>query len=197
MKIGIFGGAFNPVHNGHLRLANAYLKALSLDKILFIPTSVPPHKTSQYLAPAKDRLNMLSLAIKGNDQFDMSDIEFRRSGESYTYDTICELKKIHPDDEFYLIIGSDQFFYFPKWYREKDILDMVTLCTAARENEEYQKLVEFKREHPELEGSIISSIDAFVVSSSDIREKVKENADISSLVPKSVEEYIKEHGLYV
>lgn len=93
LKIGIFGGAFNPVHNGHLNLAKHYLDELGLDKILFIPTNIPPHKSNEDFAGRKDRFNMLRLAIKPYDKFEVSDIEFKRDGKSYTYDTLLELKK--------------------------------------------------------------------------------------------------------
>ena len=93
LKIGIFGGAFNPVHNGHLNLAKHYLDELGLDKILFIPTNIPPHKSNEDFAGRKDRFNMLRLAIKPYDKFEVSDIEFKRGGKSYTYDTLLELKK--------------------------------------------------------------------------------------------------------
>lgn len=102
LKIGIFGGAFNPVHNGHLNLAKHYLDELGLDKILFIPTNIPPHKSNEDFAGRKDRFNMLRLAIKPYDKFEVSDIEFKRDGKSYTYDTLLELKKIYKNAEFYL-----------------------------------------------------------------------------------------------
>lgn len=197
MKIGIFGGAFNPVHNGHLVLAENYLNVLSLDKILFVPTSVPPHKTSEYLASGEDRMNMLKSAIRGNDKFDMTDLEFRREGKSYSFDTITELKKIYPDDELFLIVGSDQFFGFQSWYRADDILSTVTVVTAARENNEYNALLDFKAQHENMKNTVVSDFRAVEVSSSEIRSKVTAGEDISTLVPAPVADYIKEKRLYV
>lgn len=197
MKIGIFGGAFNPVHNGHLHLAECYVNALTLDKIIFIPTAVSPHKSSDHLISGTDRINMLKLALSGNDKYEVSDIEFKREGKSYTYDTICELKKLYPDDELFLIVGSDQYLYFQKWYKADEILKEVTLCTASREEDELKKLRQFKEEYPNMKNSIISSFNAVVVSSSQIRDNILSSKDICNLVPEKVEKYIKEHKLYV
>ncbi|MGN1202501.1 MAG: nicotinate (nicotinamide) nucleotide adenylyltransferase [Eubacterium sp.] len=199
MKIGIFGGAFNPIHNGHLTLVRSYFESLKLDKVLFVPTAVPPHKTSQHLAPAEDRLNMVSLALKDNAAYELSDIEFKRQGKSYTYDTLTELKKLYPDSEFYLIIGADQFLTFHLWYKYKEIINTVTLCTSARENEqEKQKLLEYANSIKEMEGRYyIADYPVMKLSSSEIREKLKNNEDISDLVPKKVYEYILEKELYI
>jgi nicotinate-nucleotide adenylyltransferase len=197
MRIGIFGGAFNPVHNGHLHLADCYLEALKLDKILFVPTSVPPHKTADGLISGEHRINMLRLATKGNKRYEISDIEFWRGGKSYTYDTIKALQSVFPSDKFYLIVGSDQYLYFENWYKADEILRMVTLVTAAREQSEYDKMLAFKDENPNLKKSVISRFDVLEVSSTQIRERIKNGEDISDLVPDGVEAYIRENNLYV
>ncbi len=194
MKTGIFGGAFNPVHNGHLALAEHYKKSLSLDRIIFIPTADPPHKSSDGLIDGRDRINMLNLCV-GNEV--VSDMEFKHDGKSYTYLTLCELKEAYPDDEFYLIIGADQFFYFEKWYRFEDIMSLLTVVTAAREKYQYEKMLKFKAEHPKLSDVIVSEFDVVDVSSSQIREMIKNGLDVSNLIPEKVNEYIKEHRLYV
>lgn len=198
MKIGIFGGAFNPIHNGHLALAKCYYDNLGLDKVLFIPTSVPPHKTADYFVSSKDRINMVSLAVGDNPAFEVSDIEFRRQGKSYTYDTLTELKVFYPDSEFYLIIGADQFLTFHQWYNYKAILDMVTLCTSAREDEhEKQILLDYAQNSTEMQGRyFIADYPVIKLSSSEIRAKVKNGEDILNLVPEMVLEYIVEKGLY-
>lgn len=198
MKIGIFGGAFNPIHNGHLALAKSYFENLKLDKVLFIPTAVPPHKTSDYLVSAQDRLNMARLAVSDYSVFEVSDIEFKRQGKSYTYDTLAELRNIYVDDEFYLIIGADQFLTFHYWYRYQEILDMVTICTSARENEQEKKsLYDYAKSHTEMRGKFyIADYPVIKVSSSEIREKIKKGEDTSSLMPKIVYNYIVEKGIY-
>lgn len=198
MKIGIFGGAFNPIHNGHLALAKSYSDSLKLDKILFIPTAVPPHKTSQYLVSAEERLNMVKLAVGDYPEFEVSDLEFKRQGKSYTYDTLTELRKIYPDDDFYLIIGADQFLTFHNWYKYKEILDMVTICTSARESEQEKKsLYDYVKSHTEMQWKCyIADYPVIRVSSSEIREKIKKGEDTSSLMPKMVYNYIVEKGIY-
>ncbi len=197
MKIGIFGGAFNPVHTGHIRLAQNYLKALELDRIIFIPTAVAPHKSSGEFVSASDRFNMLSLATRGMSEFEISDIEFKREGKSYTYDTLCELKELYSDDELYLIMGSDQFLSFASWYNPEKIANMATLCTASRNDEDYEKLLEYKKQNSYLKDAVITDFAVFEISSSKLRAMIKNGEDISKFVPKAVEEYIKERELYV
>ncbi|MCH5320813.1 MAG: nicotinate (nicotinamide) nucleotide adenylyltransferase [Eubacterium sp.] len=199
MKIGIFGGAFNPIHNGHLALAENYYESLHLDKIIFIPTSIPPHKTADYLVSQNDRLEMVRLATQDNSSFEVSDIEFHRQGKSYTYDTLLSVKELYPDSEIYLIIGADQFLTFHLWYKYKEILDMVTLCTSARENEqEKQELYDYAKSLDGLEKDkyFIANYPVIRFSSSEIRDKIKNGEEISALVPKRVCEYIFEKGLY-
>ncbi len=195
MKTGIFGGAFNPVHNGHLALAEQYKKALSLDRIIFIPTANPPHKSSDGLIDGKHRINMLGLCVGENEL--VSDIEFMRDGKSYTYLTIRELKEKYPDDEFFLIVGADQFFYFEKWYKFEEILSACTVVTAAREKNQYDEMLEFKAEHPKLKDVVVSEFDVIDISSSQIRDMIKNGEDVSYYIPESVNRYIKEHRLYV
>lgn len=196
MRIGIFGGAFNPVHNGHLNIADAFYEALSLDKLLFIPTAKPPHKSDAGLLSGEDRVNMLRLAVE-NKPYEISTIEFERNNKSYTYDTLLELKKLYPDSEFFLIIGADQIIHFDKWYRYEDILGMVTLCTSARENEEEKQLIIKSAQGLGIKDSFYMSSRAVIrVSSSEIREKIKNGSDVSSLLPKKVFDYISEKGLY-
>lgn len=196
MRIGIFGGAFNPVHNGHLNIADAFYEALSLDKLLFIPTAKPPHKSDTGLLSGEDRVNMLRLAVE-NKPYEISAIEFERNDKSYTYDTLIELKRLYPDSEFFLIIGADQIIHFDKWYRYEDILGMVTLCTSARENEEEKQLIIKSAQRLGIKDRFYMSDRAVIrVSSSEIRDKIKHGSDVSSLLPKKVFDYISEKGLY-
>lgn len=198
-KIGVFGGAFNPVHNGHINLALHYLNELRLDKVLFIPTASPPHKSDVDFAPKEDRINMLFLATKPFDKFEISDIEFKLSGKSYTYLTLLQLEKIYKNAEFYLIIGADQILHFDKWYKYKEILSLVTLCTSAREDEEEKtKILNFASRLDGLDMNRFELLTSPVlkVSSSEIRQKVKNGEDFSSLVPKEVYDYIIKRRIY-
>lgn len=196
MNIGIFGGAFNPVHNGHLNLAEIYYNELALDKLIFIPTFKPPHKTDEYLVSGEDRVNMLSLAIDGRP-YEISTIEFERNEKSYTYDTLNELKTIYKNDKLFLIIGADQFFYFDKWYKYKEILSMATLCTCARENEQEKKDIEKYAEKLGIADSFyLSDAPVLKVCSSEIRYGIRSGSDVSALLPEKVLNYILEKGLY-
>ncbi len=197
MKIGIFGGAFNPIHNGHIHLMKSYEAALSLDKIILIPTAVPPHKTREHFAPEEDRLNMLLLISQGDSRLEVSDVEYRRKGKSYTYLTLLELRELYPEDEFFLLIGSDQYLNFHTWRKPNAILSMATVCTMARDDGEYEKLIEYRSENEIMKNSIVSDFKPVEVSSTEIRERIKRGRSIKRLVPEAVEKYIKEHGLYV
>lgn len=150
MKIGIFGGAFNPIHNGHLHLLDELYRAEmpfgQFDKLLIIPTANPPHKSSDGLISAEHRIAMIKLAIKEleyADNIEISSIELESTEKSYTYTTLVKLKKIYPDAEFVLFIGSDQLFYFPKWYRYKDILKLAEVRAITRQECERQAVADF------------------------------------------------------
>lgn len=197
MKIGLYGGAFNPVHNGHLALAEHFKNALELERLIFIPTHVPPHKSVDGLVSGEHRINMLSLALSGLDYCSVSDIEFRREGKSYTYDTVCELKKIYPDDEFFLIVGADQYFDFQKWYRADELLRQVTVCSAARENNQYRQMLEYKSKHDNMQNTVVCNFDVTEISSSKIRNMISTGQSVTEFVPDSVLRYIKENNLYV
>lgn len=190
MRIGIFGGTFNPVHIGHVRLAENFKKELALDKLLIIPTAVPPHKEAENIASGEDRLKMCALAFE--DIGEVSDIEIARGGRSYTVETLERLKEIYADDEFYFLVGSDMLLSFRRWYRYEDILSMCTLCATDRDNEKTCKDADSEL----FEKIIFCDFPKTVVSSSEVREKLERKADVSSLVPEKVEKYIKEKGLY-
>ncbi len=196
MKIGIFGGAFNPVHNGHLNIADAFYEDLKLDKMLLIPTANPPHKSGAGLLSGDDRINMLRLAIE-NKPYEISTIEFERNDKSYTYNTLLELKRLYPEADLFLIIGADQIINFEKWYRYSDILDMVTLCASARESEEEKQIIIKSAQRLGIQDRFYMSDRAVLrVSSSEIRDKIKNGSDVSKLLPKKVFDYISEKGLY-
>lgn len=196
MKIGIFGGAFNPVHNGHLNIADAFYEDLKLDKMLLIPTANPPHKSGAGLLSGDDRINMLRLAIE-NKPYEISTIEFERNDKSYTYNTLLELRRLYPEADLFLIIGADQIINFEKWYRYSDILDMVTLCASARESEEEKQIIIKSAQRLGIQDRFYMSSRAVLrVSSSEIRDKIKNGSDVSKLLPKKVFDYISEKGLY-
>lgn len=201
MKIGIFGGAFNPVHNGHLHLIDMLSRCpmqpdlKPIDKMLIIPTANPPHRTGEDFASGKDRINMLSLALD-NPKAEVCDIEFKLKGKSYTYYTLKALKKLYPDDDFYLFMGSDQLLYFKNWYKYKKILSLSRVCGFSRSNEDNEKIRQFLIENEDL---CINAVVAapYEMSSTKIRRAIKNGESVSEFVPEAVEEYIKENKLYV
>lgn len=196
-KIGIFGGTFNPVHNGHLQLVEVYYNALSLDKVLVIPTNIPPHKSAKEIASSEDRMNMLNLAFKDCPYVSVDDIELRAGGKSYTILTLEKLREIYPDDEFFLIIGGDMFLCFEEWKEYQKILSICTVCTAPRETGEIKKLVEYQKKlDPDKEKTIILDTPVLEVSSSEIRSKTFNQKQMENLVPKNVFQYIVQKGLY-
>lgn len=196
-KIAIFGGTFNPVHNGHLHLCNEMQQKFHFDKILLIPTNIPPHKECVDLASNEDRFTMLQLAVDGNPLYEISDIEFRLEGKSYTYNTIQALKQEYQDPESYMIIGSDMLKIFDQWYRYEDILDDVTVVVGARENQEYQELILFKEEKFQNTNKIVVvDISVFPKSSTEIREAIAQKLNLDDSIPSSVLSYINSHNLY-
>ncbi len=198
MRIGIFGGTFNPPHLGHKRLAEEMKEKARLDKIIIMPTFTPPHKKGSDLASEKDRLNMCRLLFK-EGCYQVSDLEITRGGKSYTVDTVTELKKLYPDDELFLIIGSDMLLSFDRWYRFEDILDNVTLCVATRENDiSAEDLLSYAKDKLKLdtEDIVISTVDAFVCSSTQVRNLIKEEGSTEGILDKGVKGYIDFRRLY-
>ncbi len=203
MKIGIFGGTFNPPHKGHARMIEKMAKELELDKVLIIPNKKPTHKRCDDLADNIDRLNMCKIAFK-NPIYEISTMEMDRESDSYTIYTVEELEKKYVGAEFYLIIGSDMFLMFHKWYKHKELLEKCTICVASRDNDDtikelrsyafsnlgiYIKELDAKNIH-------ISKMDAFEVSSSEIREKISERKSVYGLVEPEIIEYMESHKLY-
>lgn len=204
MNIGIFGGAFNPVHNGHLHLIDELYRSLSalkggIDKLLVIPTANPPHKSSNGLISGEHRIAMLELAIKELEyarNVEISRIELESEEKSYTYLTLTKLRKIYPNDNFILFIGSDQLFNFQKWYRYEEILKLAEVCAITREECERQAVADFLNQNKDLAGVNALIAKPVVVSSTDIRNRVANGESIDGLVPQSVAQYIKDNNLY-
>lgn len=190
-KIGILGGTFDPVHMGHLVLAEQVREKLKLDKVIFIPCFSPPHKTRRKLSPAKDRFRMAALAVEGNASFSISDIELKREGLSYTVDTLRELRRRHSESAIYFLTGSDVLDEIHTWRDPEEIYKLARVVIATRPGFD-----SFDPENPFAKRSIVLPITGIDVSASGIREKVKKGRSIRYLVPPKVEEYIRKRKLY-
>lgn len=203
MKIGIFGGTFNPPHKGHERMIEQLTEELELDKVLIIPNKIPTHKRCEDLADNEDRLNMCRMAFK-NPKYEISTMEMDRASDSYTIYTVDELLEKYPGDELYLIIGSDMFLMFHKWYKHKELLEKCTVCVASRDSEEGINVLRsyaFERLGIYINGLTgknihISPLPAYEVSSGEIREMIRQDKSIYGLVEPEIIEYMESRGLY-
>lgn len=190
-RLGLFGGSFDPVHNGHIKIASLARRQFKLDKIYFIPAFSPPHKRNRKLTAFKHRLKMLSLALKDFRDLKISYYEINQKRVTYTYQTVGYYKKLFPKAEFFFIFGSDSLRDFDTWKKKAYLLKNCRFIVGKR---------------PGVKASIdkkisrcfkLISIPITPVSSSEIRERVKKGLSIKNLVPKEVEEYIRDNGLYL
>lgn len=195
MKIGVYGGSFNPPHNGHLMLANQLSRRLQLDRLIIIPSNISPQKSNNGNIDPMHRIKMCEMLFS-DDIFTVSDCEIKRGGRSFTVDTLTHLKNEYPDAEFYLFMGSDMLLSFNTWYRFRDILSMCTVCAISREDEECtERMREYARKELD-ESVVIFDIEPFQVSSSEIRANILSGASNEGLLSREIIEYIKENGLY-
>ncbi len=198
MRIGIFGGTFNPPHCGHKNLALNIKEKAELDNIIIIPTFTPPHKEGKDLASGEHRIKMCEMMFT-EDFFTVSDMEIKRQDKSYTYYTLLELRQSHPDDELFLIIGSDMLLSFHTWFRYEDILSMVTLCVATREDKvNYSELLTYSHNTLGLgEGEIIiADIEPYECSSTDVRKRISSGLDAAFMTGKEIYNYARLNLLY-
>lgn len=192
-KIGILGGSFNPIHNGHIYVAEKVKEMLDLDKIIFIPTGIAPHKDNSDFASKEHRFNMVKLAVEG--KFDVSDIEVKTDKVCYAVDTMSVIKKLYASDDLYYIIGADSLVDFMKWREPLTLFKMLHLVVVDREGADIDKLAdEYRKKY----GARITicHIEEYDVSSTEIRNTIKKTGICTGMVPKKTEEYIIKHKLY-
>lgn len=196
-KIGIMGGTFNPVHMGHLIAAQEVLEEMNMDRVLFIPTGNPPHKSKKEVISPDDRYEMVRRAVKNNTGFEVSDIEIKREGETYSYHTLMELHNKYPDAKLYFIIGFDTLKELDTWYRIQEVCKMTDFIVVNRGNttEEIEEEIQNREKRYNCKFSIVTIPD-IQISSTDIRERLKNKRSIKYLVTKEVEEYIMQRELY-
>jgi nicotinate-nucleotide adenylyltransferase len=195
-RVGVLGGTFDPVHNGHLSIANALRTALDLERVVWVPAGRPPHKTGQIVSGDRDRLAMLELALAGSavDQIDTIDIE--RSGPSYTADTLEILAQRFAPARLFFLMGEDSLRDLPTWHDPERLLRAAELAVAARPGVDVD-LESVARQVPTVRGRVhLVPTEEIAISSSGIRRRVRENQSIHGLVPAAVEAYIQDHGLY-
>ena len=197
-KIGIMGGTFDPVHIGHLIIAEESRVNFDLDKIIFVPTGEPPHKNLKNVTSAKDRYEMTLLSIRHNPYFYISDIEIKREGLTYTIDTIRYFKKRYPKSEIFFIIGADSLINIDKWKNSEELLRESKFIVAKRVGIEYSLLEERINEINDKYSKIVFSVTTpyIDISSTDIRKRVKNGENIKYYLPLDVEAYIKKNRLY-
>ena len=197
MRTAIFGGSFNPIHNGHIQLARAFIDRLSLDRVLIVPTFVPPHKSGAKMADSGSRLEMCRIALENVPKIEVSDIEIRRGGASFTYLTLEELHALYPEDELFLITGADMFLSIEGWRNPETIFSLATICGVPRNDSDIGELMRHSERLRAL-GAKTEVFDAGImtVSSTEVRRRVRSGGDISELVPPGVRDYIYKNGLY-
>lgn len=199
-KIGIMGGTFNPIHNGHLMLAQAAFQQFQLDKILVIPNRLPAYKDTDELLDSNHRSQMVRLAISQYPYMEFSDMELRRSGATYTVDTLNELHEKYPEQEFYFILGGDSLIHFTEWRRYDEILKLAVILCAKREDADLPELCKARNKLTEqVTEARIEWLDTPMmdISSTEIRESVHNDDAIAKWLPDSVFHYIQEHQLYI
>ncbi|MDD5679262.1 MAG: nicotinate-nucleotide adenylyltransferase [Kiritimatiellae bacterium] len=199
--MGILGGSFNPVHLGHLILAQDALEAFDLATVLFVPCDKPPHKPAAGLAPAEHRVAMLENALTGSHSFEVCDLEIRRGGTTYSIDTVRDLIKRHPKEELVFIIGSDTLPELHLWKDARELLRLCRFVTVARPGFDLTTMTEKTLNlEPDLVKILLANVaigHQVEISSSDIRHRVAEGMSIRYLVPDAVDMYISEHSLYI
>ena len=198
MKIGIYGGTFNPIHTGHIHAAKQAMKILGLDKLLMIPDRIAPHKEIPSGSPTpRQRLEMLRLAVEGEPGIEVSDMELKREGKSYTYLTVEALREEYPDAELYLLMGTDMFLSFRTWVNPERITAHATLAVMYRGEKGEAAKIEARKAEMEAEGVRVALVcnDTINISSTQLRRLIAFRC-AGEFLPNGVENYIRQNGLY-
>jgi nicotinate-nucleotide adenylyltransferase len=202
MRLGIYGGTFDPVHYGHLLLAEQCREQCDLDEVRFVPAAIPPHKEGANITAGKHRLNMLDLALSGCPELTISDIELRRTGPSYTVDTLQHLTDEDDGRELFLLMGMDSLVDFPDWRQPARILELATLVAVNRhslhdEDSHEAAITAIEQLAPDARRRLkLVEIPDIEISSTDLRRRLCEGRSIRFQTPRPVAMYIAEHGLY-
>lgn len=197
-KVGIMGGTFDPIHVGHLMLAEWAADAACLDRVLFLPTGYSYMKNGRDILPGEERLRMVELAVWGNERLKGHDLEIRRSGYTYTYETLEQLKKLYPEDQFYFIEGADCLFAMETWKYPEKIFENCTVVAAVRGDVSMEQLEKKKQELNRIYGANILLLPfmQLSISSTEIRERIQAGLSVRYMIPDSVLTYIEGKGFY-
>lgn len=198
-KVGIMGGTFNPIHYGHLFLAENSYEQLSLNQVLFMPSKNPPHKDKPREVTEHQREEMISLAIKDNSHFELSTMELDREGTTYTADTLTILTGIHPDTEYFFLLGADSLFQILNWKDPQTIFNLCTIVVANRDNMDVNKLMkqaDYLRDTFKAR-IILIDMPTIQISSETIRGRIGAHKSVRYFLPDAVNEYVISNNLYV
>ncbi len=198
MNFGVLGGTFDPIHRGHLIIAEAARKKLVLAKVIFVPAGQPWLKNDRDITPAEHRVNMVGLAIAGKAHFEQSTVEVNRPGPSYSVDTVAALRKDFGDEaQIYFLVGWDSLAELPQWHQPQRLVKLCKLVAITRPDFSRPDLKSLESSVPGITKSVVwLDIKPVDISSSDIRDRAAHGSSIKGLVPGKVEKYIKENGLY-
>jgi nicotinate-nucleotide adenylyltransferase len=186
VKTGVLGGTFDPIHLGHLAAARAAMDCAALDRVVFVPTGVPPHRAAT-VAGADDRLQMCRLAVAGEKGFEVSDLELRREGVSYTVDTLRELHRLHPGDDLFLILGWDAARLLETWHEPQEVRRLARVVVVTRPGSG----------SPETTTEVLCERPTPNISGSGLRRAIARGDDVSDRLPDAVASYIAARGLYM
>lgn len=197
-RLGVMGGTFDPIHYGHLVAAEMARNEFNLEKVLFVPTGNPPHKSGRRISPASLRYEMVKRSLADNPFFDISPIEIERNGPSYTVDTLRQLRREWPDYELYFITGMDALREIFTWHESEEILNLTHFIGASRPGfEAGDFLIKSQHENPQALHKIhLLEVPALAISSTDIRVRVAAEKSIRYLLPENVRQFIEENALY-
>ena len=195
-KIGIYGGSFSPPHNGHISAARQFMDALSLDELLIMPSHISPHKVTDPTLTSRHRYDMAKIAFKDLPRVTVSDYEIQKGDISYTANTLSHFSN---EGELYFLCGTDMFLTLSRWYRPDIIFENATIVLASRENGKEQEITAAKKAYETDFGAriIILNNEVLEISSTEVRQALKQGNDVSRYLSQDVEVYIREHNLYL
>lgn len=195
-KIGLFGGTFDPIHIGHIKIAEAARDKAKLSEVIFIPAGEPPHKTEKKQENKEDRLEMTKLAVSRHQFFSVSDYEIKLKEKSYSLNLIKHFKKVYPEDKLYFIIGADSLYDLPEWYHYEEFMTLCEFIVISRPGIKKEHLLnKFSGKEKPFRAFFIDNIN-IGISSTQVRQLLKEGESVRQLVPAEVCDYIEKHGLY-